>query len=179
MPEEVLQTISCEKDKKGRLITNAFLQVNGVDNVFSVGDCASITDPQTGKTCPPTAQHAIRQGEVAGRNMVSKIKGDLEGKTYSLLEFSYRTRGTMATVGKRNGVAIIYGFKVLGTVAWMIWRGFYLRKIPARANRVRVLADWTIDLLFSRDIARLKAPIGGMESARPKIEEWTENTRKT
>ena len=65
----------------------------------------------------------------------------------------------MATVGKRNGVAIIFGFKILGTVAWMIWRAFYLKKIPSRPNRFRVIIDWTVDLLFRRDIARLKTPI--------------------
>ena len=62
-------------------------------------------------------------------------------------------------VGKRKGVAIIFGFKILGTVAWMIWRAFYLKKIPTRANRFRVIMDWTIDLLFRRDIARLKTTV--------------------
>ena len=166
MPESVLDNISCEKDKKGRLVTDEFLQVRGLTNVFAAGDCASIIDPQSGKPCPPTAQHAIRQGELTGDNMVSIIKGDLEGKIYPLLKFSYKTRGTMATVGKRKGVAVIYGFKILGIIAWMTWRAFYLRKIPVRANRIRVLIDWTIDLLFGRDIARLKTPI---EVPGPKV----------
>lgn len=58
----------------------------------------------------------------------------------------------MATVGKRKGVAIIFGFKILGTMAWMICLAFYLKKISTRANRFRVVIDWTIDLLFGRDM---------------------------
>ena len=158
-PENVIQNIPSAKDKKGRLITTEYLQVKGFDNVFAVGDCATVIDPLTGHPCPPTAQHAIRQGEIAGSNLVSLIKYDLTKKQYSFSRFNYKTRGTMATVGKRNGVAIIFGFKILGTVAWMIWRGFYLKKIPARQNRFRVVIDWTIDLFFRRDIARLKTPI--------------------
>jgi NADH dehydrogenase len=158
-PQGLLQNMSCDRDKKGRLITNEYLQVNGLKNVFAVGDCASVIDPSTGGPCPPTAQHAIRQGEIAGSNLVSIIKNDSTNKQASLVKFNYKTRGTMATVGKRNGVAIIFGFKILGIIAWMIWRAFYLKKIPARENRFRVIFDWTIDLLFNRDVVRLKTPI--------------------
>jgi NADH dehydrogenase FAD-containing subunit len=158
-PQGILQNISCDRDKKGRLITNEYLQVNGLRNVFAVGDCASVIDPLTGNPCPPTAQHAIRQGEIAGSNLVSIIKNDLTRRQTPLLKFNYKTRGTMATVGKRNGVAIIFGFKILGIIAWMIWRAFYLKKIPARENRFRVVFDWTIDLLFNRDVVRLKRPV--------------------
>ncbi len=159
LPENVIQNTSIKKDKKGRLTTNEYLQTIGFNNVFATGDCASIIDPSTGQPCPPTAQHAIRQGEIAGSNLVSLIKYDLSKNQYSFNKFDYKTRGTMATVGKRNGVAIIFGFKISGTLAWMMWRAFYLKKIPTRQNRFRVLIDWTVDLLFSRDIARLKAPI--------------------
>ncbi len=159
MPENAIQNTSIKKDKKGRLSTNEYLQTIGFNNIFATGDCAAIIDPSTGQPCPPTAQHAIRQGEIAGSNLVALIKHDISKKPYSFNKFNYKTRGTMATVGKRNGVAIIFGFKILGTLAWMIWRAFYLKKIPTRQNRFRVLIDWTVDLLFSRDIARLKAPI--------------------
>ncbi len=76
-PESIIQNVSCQKDKKGRLVTNAYLQAIGFDNVFAVGDCASIIDPMTGHRCPPIAQHAIRQGEIAGSNLVSLIEYDL------------------------------------------------------------------------------------------------------
>ncbi|HYO07021.1 MAG TPA: FAD-dependent oxidoreductase, partial [Phototrophicaceae bacterium] len=73
IPEGLQGIPHTNKDKKGKLITNEYLQLNGLNNVFAVGDCASITDPMTGNPCPPTAQHAIRQGEIAGRNLVSMI----------------------------------------------------------------------------------------------------------
>ena len=159
IPEEIIKNVAFNKDKKGRLITDEYLQVKGLDNVFAAGDCASIIDPITGNPCPPTAQHAIRQGEIAGKNLVMLVERDLRKNQNQFYKFEYKTRGTMATVGKRNGVAIIFGFKILGTVAWMMWRAFYLKKIPARENRFRVVIDWTIDLLFRRDIARLKTPV--------------------
>ncbi|MGD9535328.1 MAG: NAD(P)/FAD-dependent oxidoreductase [Candidatus Nitrosocosmicus sp.] len=160
MPENVIQSINLDKDRKGRLLTNDFLQVTETENIFAVGDCASIIDPQTGLPCPPTAQHAIRQGEIAGKNIASLVRYELTQK-YTLLErFDYKTRGMMATIGKRNGVGVIFGIKVLGIVAWFIWRAFYLNKIPSRANKFRVIVDWTTDTLFGRDIARLKTPIG-------------------
>jgi NADH dehydrogenase len=157
--ENALETVTLEKDRKGRLLTNEFLQVSSSENIFAVGDCASIIDPQTGLPCPPTAQHAIRQGEIAGKNIASLVKYELTQK-YTLLEkFDYKTRGTMATVGKRKGVGVIFGIKILGIAAWFIWRTFYLNKIPSRANKFRVIVDWTTDTIFGRDIARLKTPV--------------------
>ncbi len=114
LPENVIQNTSIKKDKKGRLTTNEYLQTIGFNNIFATGDCASIIDPSTGQPCPPTAQHAIRQGEIAGSNIVSLIKYDISKNQYSFNKFDYKTRGTMATVGKRNGVAIIFGFKISG-----------------------------------------------------------------
>lgn len=158
-PESVLETVTLEKDGKGRLLTNEFLQTGSSENVFAVGDCASIIDPQTGLPCPPTAQHAIRQGEVAGKNISSLVNYELTQKYTLLKKFDYKTRGTMATVGKRKGVGVIFGIKVLGIVAWFIWRTFYLNKIPSMSNKFRVIVDWTTDILFGRDIARLKTPV--------------------
>ena len=74
-PNKFIADLSlCEHDKTGRIIVNNYLEVIGHTGVFAIGDCASILDPNTGKTCPPTAQHAIRQGTVVARNIISEIK---------------------------------------------------------------------------------------------------------
>jgi NADH dehydrogenase len=102
----------CEHDKTGRIIVNEYLEVTTYAGVFALGDCASILDPNTGLACPPTAQHAIRQGKVVARNIISEIKGmrqytdrkeNCNGKT----KFNYKTKGVMAKIGKRNGVGIL------------------------------------------------------------------------
>ena len=65
----------------------------------------------------------------------------------------------MATVGKRNGVGVIFGVKILGIVAWFVWRTFYLNKITSRANKFRVIVNRITHMISGRDIARLKTPI--------------------
>jgi NADH dehydrogenase len=120
---------SCDHDKAGRIIDSKYLQVKGYSNVFAIGDCASIIDPNTGKPCPPTAQHAIRQAKVAAENIKSTIRHqdnsnygnkntDKNNNDNDLMEFDYQTRGNMATIGKRNGVAILLGLKISGFAAW-------------------------------------------------------------
>ena len=170
-PEEFLTDLDCEHDKKGSIITNEYLQIKKYSNSYAIGDCASILDPETGNPYPPTAQHAKKEGVVAAENIIRSIKNDFKNKNHhqrkkeyeknqsNLIKFSYKTRGIMATIGKRKGVAVIFGHSVMGISAWWIWRLFYLTNLPSFENRVRVIIDWTIDILFGRNITRLKSPI--------------------
>ena len=175
VPEKsVIDISSCEHDKSGRIVTDKYLQIKGFKDAYAIGDCAYIIDPSTGKPCPPTAQHAIREGYVAAENIISSIKKELKfAKTFDMKdnekrreiiesskkEFSYKTRGIMATIGKRNGVAMIFGHSIKGIFAWGIWRFFYLTHLPTLENKIRVMVDWTTDLIFGRNLTRLKSPI--------------------
>ncbi|MGB6674930.1 MAG: hypothetical protein WBE34_21085 [Candidatus Nitrosopolaris sp.] len=132
-----------------RIIANSYLEVPAHDGVYALRDCASITDPHTGKPYPPTAQHAIRQVEVAAKNIVSAIKGKREGKKR---KFDYKTKGMMAEIGKRAGVATILGFKLHGFVAWWLWRTYYLPNLPTAKKKLKVMGDWTSDLFFKPDV---------------------------
>jgi NADH dehydrogenase len=153
-PPSLLSALSCEHDKSGRIVTNNFLEVLGyTDSIMALGDCACITDPNTGKPCPPTAQHAIRQGKVAAINLISRIKDQENGKK----AFDYKTKGVMTLIGRRNGVGILLGFKVHGFTAWWIWRLYYLLNLPTVEKKLRVMVDWFIDLFFKRDVTRLKS----------------------
>jgi NADH dehydrogenase len=153
-PQSLLSALSCEHDKSGRIVTNNFLEVLGyTDSIMALGDCACITDPNTGKPCPPTAQHAIRQGKVAAINLISRIK-DQEN---SRKAFDYKTKGVMTLIGRRNGVGILLGFKVHGFTAWWFWRSYYLLNLPTVEKKLRVMVDWFIDLFFKRDVTRLKS----------------------
>lgn len=155
-PPSLLSGLSCEHDKSGRLVTNDFLEVIGhTESVMALGDCASITDPNTGKSCPPTAQHAIRQGKVAAINLISTIKDQVNAKK----KFDYKTKGVMTLIGKRNGVGILLGYKIQGFAAWWVWRSYYLLNLPTVEKKLRVMVDWFIDLFFKRDVTRLKTPM--------------------
>ena len=154
-PQSLLSALSCDHDISGRIMTNNYLEVVGfTDSVIALGDCACVTDPNTGKPYPPTAQHALRQGKIAAINLISKIKGKENHKE----TFDYKTKGVMTLIGKRNGVGILLGHKVHGFVAWWFWRSYYLVNLPTVEKKLRVSVDWIIDLFFKRDVTRLKTP---------------------
>jgi NADH dehydrogenase len=158
----VVANLVCERDKVGRIIANNNLEVQGISttNVYALGDCASITDPNTGKPYPPTAQHAIRQAKVAAENIISSVKSSSisvqQRNNNKKKIFDYKTKGIMALIGKRNGVGILFEHKVQGFLAWWLWRLYYLGNLPTIEKKLRVIVDWSIDLLFKRDVTRLK-----------------------
>src|SRR5919109_3434042 len=161
-PSKLIKGLPSEHDKKGRIVVSNYLRVHKYDGVFALGDCASIVDPHTNKPYPPTAQHAIREGKVAAENIISIIENkrkkgrDKEEIGEGMKNFDYKTKGTMAEIGRRNGVADILGHKVHGFVAWWIWRTYYLANLPTIEKKMRVMVDWTIDLFFRRDVTKLK-----------------------
>ncbi|MGC2668979.1 MAG: NAD(P)/FAD-dependent oxidoreductase [Candidatus Nitrosopolaris sp.] len=165
-PSKLIADLPCEHDKGHRVVANDYLEVLGHNGVYVLGDCACITDPHTGKPYPPTAQHAIRQGKVAAKNIISSIKGEGENKK---AKFDYKTKGMMAEIGKRAGVATVLGFKLHGFVAWWLWRTYYLGNLPTIKKKLKVMGDWTSDLISKPDVAMIK---------RPDIESSFDNTQK-
>jgi NADH:quinone reductase (non-electrogenic) len=109
-------------------------------------DCASVPDLATGRTCPPTAQHAIRQARQLAWNIAAAITGKAPKP------FRYRPIGVLAGLGRRSAVAEILGLKFSGFFAWWLWRTAYLLKLPGLDRKVRVALDWTLDLMFPRDV---------------------------
>jgi NADH dehydrogenase len=138
------------KTDKGKLIINDFLEVPDFPGVFAIGDCALFLDPETQRPFPPTAQIAEAQAKVAAKNLAALIKNSEKVK------FVYHSKGQMAIIGKRSGIATFLGMNISGFWAWLIWRNVYLSKIATFDKRTRVFLDWTIDLFFDRDISRLK-----------------------
>jgi NADH dehydrogenase len=126
------------------------MELEGWPGVWALGDCASVPDPATGKPYPPTAQHAIRQGKVLARNILATIDGT-EKKP-----FRFSTLGLLAAIGRRTGVANILGFQFSGFIAWFLWRGIYLSKLPRIEKKVRVAIDWTLDLFFTKDLVQFQ-----------------------
>jgi NADH dehydrogenase len=116
--------------------------------VWAVGDCASIPDPRTKKPYPPTAQHALRQGRVLAGNIQGSIRGG------SKKAFVFSTLGQLAAIGKRTGVAQVFGLNFSGFLAWWLWRTIYLSKLPRFEKKCRVALDWSLDLLFSKDLVQ-------------------------
>lgn len=146
--------LPCKKEK-GRVVVNQFMEVPDYPGVWALGDCAVVPDP-TGKPYPPTAQHAIREGKVLAQNITAAIRG---GKKKP---FVFKTIGLLAAIGRRTGVAQIFGYNFSGFFAWWMWRTIYLSKLPRFEKKFRVALDWTLDLLFTKDLVQfetLRAPV--------------------
>lgn len=146
-PHPLLDTLPCRRER-GRIVTDEFMEVPGYAGVWAVGDCAAVPDRATGKPFPPTAQHAIRQGRVLADNIRAAVRG---GRKKA---FAFKTIGLLAAIGRRTGVAQIMGVNFSGFVAWFLWRSIYLSKLPRFEKKLRVALDWTLDLLFTKDIVQ-------------------------
>ena len=138
------------KTDRGKVIINDYLEVQDFPGVFAIGDCALFLNPETKRPFPPTAQIAEAQAKTAAKNLIALIKNSKKEK------FEYHSKGQMAIIGKRSGIATFLGMNISGFWAWLIWRNVYLSKIPTLDKQIRVFLDWVIDLFFDRDISRLK-----------------------
>jgi NADH dehydrogenase len=146
VPSPLISSLPCVKER-GRIIVNQFLRVPNWPNVWAVGDCALVPNVRSpGQFHPPTAQHAIREGKVVARNIAAALLGRPQKS------FSFKTIGLLASIGRRAGVARIFGFNFSGFVAWWMWRTIYLSKLPGFDKKVRVAFDWTLDLVFPKDV---------------------------
>ena len=147
-PNPLIAALPCKLDR-GRILTDEYLQVPDWPGVWALGDCASILDRTTGRPYPPTAQHALRQGKTVATNIIAAIRGSAKKP------FSFSTLGLLASIGRRTGVANILGMNFSGFAAWFLWRTIYLSKLPRLEKKVRVALDWTLDLLFKKDLVHL------------------------
>jgi NADH:ubiquinone reductase (H+-translocating) len=146
-PHPLVHDLPCQHDH-GRIVVDGMLAVPGLPGVWAVGDCAVVPDRRTGKPHPPTAQHAIREARTAARNIAAQIRGT------PLEAFDFRTIGALAAIGRRTGVARVFGINFSGFFAWWLWRTIYLSKLPRFEKKVRVALDWTLDLVFSKDFVQ-------------------------
>lgn len=138
--------------KWGKVVTDRFLRVPGLENVWAVGDCAAV--PFAGEAeqwCPPNAQFALRQGQTAGDNIAACYVDNRRG----LRAFTFKGLGELATVGHHKAVANVFGLNFSGFIAWWMWRTIYLSKLPGLDRKLRVMVEWTLDIFFPRDISLL------------------------
>jgi len=136
-------------DERGRVQVDTFLRVVGHLDAWAAGDIAAVPDLTTGGLTPPTAQHAIREGRRLGRNLVASLLGGEQRP------FEWRNVGGVCSLGRYKGVANVFGVKVKGFAGWFLHRSYHLWAMPTIGRRVRIAMDWTIALLFPRDIAQL------------------------
>lgn len=136
-------------DEGGRVLVDEFLRVRGVEGAWAAGDCAAVPDLVSGGICPPTAQHALRQGRRLAGNLLASLEG------HPPRPFRYRKLGDLVSLGRYRGVARVLGIRVRGFPAWWLHRSYHLSKMPTLNRKVRIALDWTVALLFPRDVVQL------------------------
>jgi NADH dehydrogenase len=165
-PNPLLEPLPCTKER-GRLVVNEYMEVPEWPGVWALGDCTLVPDRRSGSYYPPTAQHALRQGKVLARNLTAAVRGGQKKP------FAFSTIGQLAAIGRRTGVANILGMNFSGFIAWWLWRSIYLSKLPRFEKKVRVALDWTLDLLFSKDLVQfltVRAPtVSRAEGNKPDV----------
>jgi NADH:ubiquinone reductase (H+-translocating) len=158
VPHPSSRNLGLPLDERGRIPVDDHLRVKGEDDVWAVGDAAAVPDPaHPGRPCPPTSQHAIRQGRTAGRNVAASL-GVGESSP-----FTYKTLGTFVNLGRYKAVARVGPLTLRGFPAWWLARTYHVSQIPGTARKVRAVMDWTVGLPFKRDIAE----VGSIGHPRP------------
>ncbi|HZS23985.1 MAG TPA: NAD(P)/FAD-dependent oxidoreductase [Gaiellaceae bacterium] len=133
-------------DERGRVVVDELLRVRGHEHVWSLGDCARVPNRRAPEPDPPTCQHALRQA----RRLAKNLSGTPE-------PYGYRMLGQVATLGRYKGIADVLGLRLRGFPGWFVTRSYHLYQLPLAQRRLRVVVDWTVALLFRRDVVELGA----------------------
>jgi NADH dehydrogenase len=167
-PHPSLRQLSLPLDERGRVPVDDHLQVKGLDSVWAIGDCAAAPDPRGG-LCPPTAQHAVRQGPVAARNIAAELG------IGSASPFTYKGNAAFVNLGRYKAVGKVGGRTFRGFPAWWMARTYHMSQIPGAARKARAVIDWTASLPFRRDISEVGS-IGHPKALEATIGPWDSST---
>ena len=143
-PHPLLKELGLPLDDRGRVEVDEYLRVRGREHVWSLGDCARVPNRHADHPDPPTCQHALRQA----RRLSKNLQGDLQ-------PYGYRMLGQVATLGRYKGIADVLGLRLRGFIGWFVTRTYHLYQLPLAQRKARVVVDWTVALLFRRDVAEL------------------------
>ena len=154
-PNPVVAALPAEHDRRGAIQVDPCLAVPHQPGLWALGDCAAVTDTKTGNACPPTAQFALREAHTLAQNIHASLTGA------ALRPFHFDSLGGFCVVGHHTACAELTvpfvrhkTVRFSGLLAWLMWRGVYLAKLPGLERKVRVLIDWVIELFFPRDIVQ-------------------------
>jgi NADH dehydrogenase len=163
VPQPSLASLAVPLDERGRVRVDSHLRVEGMNGVWAAGDCAAVPDPEAHgqRACPPTAQHAVRQGPVAARNIAAELG------IGTSRPFTYRAKAAFVNLGRYKAVGRLGNQRFRGFPAWWMARTYHMAQIPGAMRKVRAVADWTVSLPFRRDISE----VGSIGHPRPLREE--------
>ena len=167
-PHPSLRGLSLPLDERGRVPVDDHLRMRGSDAVWAIGDCAAAPNPDGG-FYPPTAQHAVRQGPVAARNIAAELG------VGTARPFAYRGNASFVNLGRYKAVGRVGGRTFRGFPAWWMARTYHMSQIPGVARKARAVIDWTASLPFRRDLAEVGS-IGHPEPLGATMRPWDSST---
>jgi NADH:ubiquinone reductase (H+-translocating) len=157
-PQPSLRGLRVPLDDAGRVPTDSYLRAEGMDAVWAIGDCAAVPDPaRPGLPCPPTAQHAVRQGPVAAHNIAAELG------LGAPRPFTYQAKAAFVNLGRYKAVGMLGNQRFRGFPAWWLARTYHMSQIPGAVRKLRAVVDWTVGLPFGRDISE----VGSIGHPRP------------
>lgn len=148
-PNPVVEALEAPLDH-GRLVVGQDLSVPSLPGLWAIGDCAAVVNAFDGQPAPPTAQFAVREARCLAGNLLASIEGR------PTRPFAHRSRGSLAAIGRRKGVAQVLGVPLSGLPAWLLWRAYYLSQVPTLGRKVRIFVEWTWGMFFPNDITHLR-----------------------
>jgi NADH dehydrogenase len=163
-PNPLIKTLDLATTPRGAIVVDSTLAVTNHAGAWALGDCAAVIDSETKKPCPPTAQFALREAATIASNISATLKGSL------VRDFHFRSLGALCVVGHQTACAELTvpfvrarSLRFSGLLAWLIWRGIYVSKLPGLERKIRVLIAWTLELFFPRDIIQT-IELGGKDA---------------
>jgi NADH dehydrogenase len=159
-PHPSLANLELPLDERGKVRVDDHMRVEGLDGVWAIGDCAAVPDPNKDfkGPCPPTAQHAVRQGPAVAHNIACEL-----GVATKPRRFRYRAKAAFVNLGRYKAVGKIGRLSFRGFLAWWMARSYHMSQIPGTSRKIRAVVDWTVGLPFSRDVAE----VGSIGHPRP------------
>lgn len=142
--------INFDNDNIGRVVVNEYLEIPGAPDVYALGDCAHFKDPRSGQPIPPRAHMAVRQAKIVAHNILAGIRG-MDRKPYR-----YTGAPQVLSLGTSDAVLSLPGLRLYGFPARLVWLIGYCFLVTGMYNRIRIITDWLLSLVFGRDITLLK-----------------------
>ena len=144
----VARSLGAPLDRMGRVLVRPDLSVPGHPEIFVVGDLAAVPMPD-GQWVPGVAPAATQEGETAARNILRTLAGERR------VDFAYRDRGSLATIGRHRAVAHLGRLRIGGYAAWFLWLFVHILYLAGFRNRLTVLIEWAYAYVTYQRGARL------------------------
>jgi NADH dehydrogenase len=163
-PDPLIESLGLHT-QQGRLVVNEDLTVPDHPEVFACGDAAAVPDrSRPGQATAMTAQHAVRQGTLAGRNVAASLRGERPRR------YRHHDLGFLVDLGGTDAAANPLGIPLSGLAAMVVTRGYHLMSMPG--NRLRVATDWVLDAVQRRQSVQLglvRSPQVPLDTASPEL----------